>query len=224
MPKAVEELANDSIKAALEKRWAEAIALNKEIIDFDDENIPALNRLARAYIELSKFEEAKKTLKIVLKLDPINQTAKKNMEYAQNSKKIIGNAPIPDVKTFIKEPGTTKEYEFILQTKGITSKKFYLGEPLNVVLEKHKASLHTPNGDSLGYFEEDMAEKILNCLKKGGEIKASYLSGEDKIIKILMKSTIPMFKSEKQELKPYIKRDTLEEPEIELAIPEPEIA
>lgn len=208
----------EAINAALEKKWSVAVTLNKEIIDFDNEDISALNRLGKAYLELGKFTEAKKVLKNVLKLDPINHTATKNLEHAINSRKVIGNAPLPIAKSFIKEPGTTREYEFILETKGITAKKFYLGEPLEILWDKNRTSLNKLTGELLGFFSGEISEKLDACFKRGGSASASFMSGEEKTIKVLIKSTIPIFKGEKQELKPYIKVETADEDEDETPI------
>lgn len=224
MPNEMQRLAQEAIEAALKKDWKRASLLNKEIIDYDDQNVPALNRLAKAYIEIDKYEDARKVLKVVLKLDPINPTAKKNLEYATAHRKALGTLPLPDTKSFIKEPGTTKEFIFIILAKGITAKKFYLGEPLTVKQEGHKVSLFKSSGELLGIFDTITAEKLITATKKGGNIKSYYLGGNEKEIHVLVKSSIPIFKAEKQDLKPYIKRDTIEEPELELSIPEPEEA
>ena len=223
MPKPVELLSSEAIEAALQKNWKKALILNKEILDYDNENISALNRLAKAYLELEKYDDTKKTLKNVLKLDPINQTAKKNMEFAQSRRKVLGSLPHPNIKNFIKEPGTTKEFTFNILTKGLTAKKFYLGEPIEIKVDGHRVSLHkTSENELIGVFDSLAAEKIAACIKRGGNVKAYYLSGDEKDVTILVKTSIPMFKAEKQDVKPYIKRDTLEEPELELSISEPE--
>ncbi|OGC49788.1 hypothetical protein A2716_00285 [candidate division WWE3 bacterium RIFCSPHIGHO2_01_FULL_40_23] len=222
MPNEVDQLSSKAIQAALNKEWKKAVELNKKIISFDDSDISALNRLAKAYIELDMHTDARKTLKNVLKLDPINQTAKKNMQYAQAKRKALGNLPHPDIKSFIKEPGTTKEFSFSIITKGLTSKKFYIGEPLTIKIEGHKVGLYKSTGELLGIFDVQTAERLSTVHKKDGTLNSYYLSGEEKNIKVLVKSSLPIFKAEKQELKPYIKRDTIEEPELELSYPEQE--
>ncbi|MBI4091294.1 tetratricopeptide repeat protein [candidate division WWE3 bacterium] len=216
MPDDIEKLESEAINSALSKNWQKAIELNKQLVNYDDQNVSAYNRLAKAYLEIEKYEEAKKVLKKVLKLDPINQTARKNYEYAAARKKVLGNQPHPDIKSFIKEPGTTKEFTFAILTKGMTSKKFYLGEELKVQVSGHKVSVHKVSGELIGIFDTLTADKILNCLKRGGNVKAYFLSGEEKEATTLLKSSLPIFKSEKQEIKPFIKRDNIEEPELEV--------
>ncbi len=222
MPNSLNILANEAISLALEKNWKSAIEKNQRIIDFDDQNISALNRLSKAYIELDMYEEARKTLRKVLKLDPINSTALKNMELAQSKRKVLGSLPLPDLKSFIKEPGTSKDFTFGILTKGLTAKKFYTGEPINVVVEGHKISLHKVTGELIAVFDTPTANKVHLILKGGGSVSASFVSGNEKEVTLLVRTSVPIFRADRQDLKPYIKRDNLDEPEIELSIPETE--
>ncbi len=215
MPNTVEKLEAEAIQAALSKDWKTAVKLNLELSNFDSENIPSLNRLAKAYIELEEFEDAKKILKKVLKLDPINLTAKRNMELALEHKKVLGNVSSDEIKNFIKEPGTSKEFTFQILTKGITAKKFYLGEPMEIQVEGHKVSLHKSSGELISIFDPLTAEKISACKKRGAGVRATFLYGDEKEITVMVKATIPLFKTEKQELKPYLKRENIEEQENE---------
>lgn len=210
MPNSVEKLETEAVKAALNKQWKEAVKINLEIIDFDKENVPALNRLAKAYIELEKYDDAKKYVKSVLKIDPINQTAKKNMELAEGRKKQFGSAPLPDLKTFIKEPGTTKEFTLGILTKGLTTKKFYSGEPLIIHFDHHKVEIQKTTGELVSVLDPVKAENLLDGKKKGADFYASFLGqpgDSEKEITILVKSSFPIFKTEKQDIKPYFKRD-----------------
>ena len=220
MPNSTDRLESDAIQAALDKDWKKALKLNEQIVDFDSENVPALNRISKAFIELGKFDDAKKFLKKVLKLDPINQTAKRNLDIALAKRKSTGATP--DLKDFIKEPGTTKEFKFPILTKGLTSKKFYLGEELKVQIEGHKVSLHKAEGELINVLDPITAEKIILANKRGERIKATFMAGDsEKEITVQLKASIPLFKSEKQDIKPYLKRENIEE-EPETSTPETE--
>lgn len=98
-------LPQKAIKAALKGDWEQAIALNKEIPNLEENNINALNRLAKAYIESKQSAEAKRILNIVLKLEPTNEIAKKNLRRVDKSPHTEGITPL---EFFTKEPGKTK--------------------------------------------------------------------------------------------------------------------
>src|SRR5437870_3366835 len=69
-----------AIDAALIGDWDKAIDLNEEIIEIDSQNIDSLNRLARALFEIGRYQKAKKIYQDVLKMDPYNNIAQKNLK------------------------------------------------------------------------------------------------------------------------------------------------
>lgn len=50
--------------------------------------------------------------------------------------------------------------------------------------------------------------------------QAFYASEKDRRIKIILKSTKPIFKAEKQTIKPYLKKGAIKEPELEIELEE----
>jgi len=79
-------LNQQAIDAALDSKWELALKLNKQIIRLDSLNIDALNRMAKAYIELGKGNLAKKFYSEVLKIDPYNPIALKNLKIIKSCK------------------------------------------------------------------------------------------------------------------------------------------
>jgi predicted Zn-dependent protease len=72
-------LQDKAIKFALNKEWEEAAEVNKRILKASPTDNKARLRLAKALIHLEDFTHAEKLLKEVLKEDPINRIAKKNL-------------------------------------------------------------------------------------------------------------------------------------------------
>src|SRR3990167_3655289 len=79
-------ISHQAIDAALDSKWELALKLNKQIIKLDPQNIDALNRLAKAQIELGKINLAKKYYSEVLKIDPYNPIALKNLKIMKSFK------------------------------------------------------------------------------------------------------------------------------------------
>ena len=69
----------EAIAHALEGRWEETIEVNLEGIEFDDANVGCHNRLAKAYLELSRYRDARASLKAALAIDPNNRVATRQM-------------------------------------------------------------------------------------------------------------------------------------------------
>lgn len=76
-------LEKQAIKAALSENWKLAIELNKKILESTPNNLNSKIRLGRAYLANKDFTKATKMFKEVLKADPINPIALKNIELAK---------------------------------------------------------------------------------------------------------------------------------------------
>ena len=79
LPRSFKMIEQEAIAHALEGRWEEAIEVNLTGIEFDDANVGCHNRLAKAYLELSKYRDARASLKAALAIDPNNRVATRQM-------------------------------------------------------------------------------------------------------------------------------------------------
>src|SRR3990167_5216634 len=107
-------LAKMAANAALSSNWQEAIAINQKILKTNQEDVEALNRLARAQVCTGEIEKAQKTYKKVLSLDPYNIIANKNLSKINiangrsngQGKNITFRSNLTSL--FLSEPGKTK--------------------------------------------------------------------------------------------------------------------
>src|SRR3989338_5020068 len=76
----LDPLSQKAIEAALNNNWQEATEINSQLLNRYPEDIETLNRLARAYFESGKITKAKSLYRSVLKLDPYNPIASKNIK------------------------------------------------------------------------------------------------------------------------------------------------
>ena len=199
-----------AIDAALKSDWETAVEINTRILDVYPENIEAKIRLGRALIQTKKFDKAKKVFREVLKVDPINTVALKNFEIAKKGRvehKILVKI---DTKSLLIEPGTTREMMLEITAKGVTSNDFYAGEILTLKPKKHEVEVYKIRKDStvlVGVINnEEIVQKLNSVIEKSGHIQASYIRGKEKHATVLVKSSIAIFKSERQDIRPYIKK------------------
>ncbi len=209
-----------AIDAALKANWKEAVELNSQILGKDPKNIDAKIRLGRAYIQTADFLRAKKMFKEVLQIDPINTVAQKNYKLA-SEKKIEKKRFSPiDPKSLLKEPGTTLEVQLVIEARRLGADDFMPGENLLLKIEKRSAVVLRQKKDEkelLGYIlTDDVVKKLNNARDLGAQLSVSFVGGKDKNVKILVKSSLPVFNAERQEIKPYIKKGSIDEPELEL--------
>lgn len=198
-----------AIDAALNNNWEDALKLNSQILNSHPNNIGAKIRLGKAQIQTKKFKDAINTFNEVLKIDPINKIAVKNLQVAKDKK--ITQANIKADKLII-EPGMTTEL-VIKVSKNIP---FEMGQNLDLILNKSKVELNYKS-KLFSTLDNPEIEKILvNALKNGVKIECSVIKIKDKNITLLLSSDTPIFKSEKQSVKPYLKKGTVEDEEPEL--------
>src|SRR4030042_1968889 len=100
-----------AIKAALENNWARALELNQKLLKKYPEDIDTMNRLAKAFSETHEIEKAKRLYQQVLKADPYNPIAEKNLKRLSSLKKsdLKSNQDLSPVKSdlFLEDTGKT---------------------------------------------------------------------------------------------------------------------
>src|SRR3970040_1052716 len=77
--RAKKQQADVAIQMALQGRWAEAVQLNRAIIDSFPTDVDACNRLGKALTELGRYGEARESYNRALDIDPLNSIARKNL-------------------------------------------------------------------------------------------------------------------------------------------------
>jgi tetratricopeptide (TPR) repeat protein len=106
------DLAQGAIAAAIAGNWKSAIQLNTHILELRPDDIDALNRLARAYCEMSQLPEAISVCKKVLLLDPLNPIANKSLRRFEELESSGFSQLTPCVtahpSVFVEEAGKTK--------------------------------------------------------------------------------------------------------------------
>lgn len=71
--------AQRAVDSALMGHWDEALQTNLRILELYPEDIPTLNRLGKAYLELGRLEEAAETYEHSLQQQPSNTIARKRL-------------------------------------------------------------------------------------------------------------------------------------------------
>jgi len=212
-------LEKKAIDFALNANWEGAVEINQQILTKDPDNVDAMLRLGKAYLQTKEFNKAKKMFKEVLSIDPINSTAQKNLKLAtekKSEKRILHSL---NSNSLIIEPGTSTEVKFEITAKRVFSEDFTPGEKFGHKIEKNGISVirHKEDEDvELGIINGDILQKLQWAKSQNAKIEVYFVGGKEKIMEVLVKCSVPVFKGEKQDIKPYIKKDSIDEPELEL--------
>lgn len=184
---AMEEAANAAIDAALKNDWDRAIELNSAILKENPNDLEALNRLAQAYLQLGELDNAKNTYRKVLRADPYNLIAKKNLKrisdgFIPSTKNSLGT---DSVAIFLEEPGKTKTVNLINCASSQTLAKLSHCDLVNLIVKKHSVVVQK-DGMYLGALPDDLAFRIIRLISLGNRYQAFVKSIDGNNIQIFL--------------------------------------
>ncbi len=197
------ELETKAIEAALSSRWDIAEQINKKIMKGDPNNIPCLNRLGRALIELNKLTQAKKIYQSVLEIDPYNPIAQKNLKKLQtikkNKDKPNGELPPPDdipfsPSFFLEEAGITKVVNLVKVAEPQKLSRLYAGGRVVLITKNRGITVTDSENNYLGVLADDTSHLLLKLIKGGNKYSALIKSVKQNGLSILIRET---FRSKK---------------------------
>lgn len=187
-------LYQQAIDAALNSRWEEALSINKKIIKLDPENVDALNRQARAYMELGKPNLAKKYYSQALKFDPYNPIAQKNLKimksFKPNSQACVWNSRGKlSPSLFLQEPGKTKIVNLLNVAEPQKLSQAYCGMEVEMLIKNRKILIVSVNGNYLGVLPDDINHRLLRLVKGGNKYELFIKSISINSLSVIIKET-----------------------------------
>jgi len=187
-----------AIDAALDSRWDEALKLNRKIIKADPQNIDALARLARAYMEMGRLNLARKYYCEVIKIDPYNPIASKNLKIIKSFKPngqshiVHTNGSKLSASLFLQEPGKTKIVSLLKVAEPQKLSRSYCGMPVEMIVKNRKITIVDSFGNYLGVLPDDVNHHLLRLLRGGNKynlyIKSIRVNGLAVLIKEIFRS------------------------------------
>lgn len=192
----MEDLQKAAIRAAVGGSWKKAIEFNKKIISHQAENIQALNRLAFAQLQTRNFRQAKKTCQIVLKIDPNNPVAERNLQIAQqldstkiNNRQIIKDQPPPKPDVFVKDSGKTREVILVNLTTQSILNTLYSSQEVKLTPTKKTIEVRTLDGYYIGALPDDISFHLKNLIKLGNGYSTHIKNIEPKRVCVFLRET-----------------------------------
>lgn len=185
-------LEEQAIKAALNQNWQKAIEINKEIIKEKPQNVAALNRIGRAYWELGRIEEATKSYKKVIKIEPFNPIANKNIKRLGKNKNIKAskNNGIISASIFLEEPGKTKLIKIIRLASPSILSQLDNGDEVFFVIKKRLISVIDDNKNYLGALPEDLSQRLIRLIKGGNQYQVFVKNVDRQLMEIIIREVL----------------------------------
>lgn len=166
-------LRDKAIQTALVGDWQTAIDTNKELLDENPKDIDALNRLALALTVVGKVNKAKLTYQQVLKIDPLNPIALRNLKNLKTSKSVKGQTSSLQLSNnFIEESGKTKVVELINLAPTSIIQRLRTGEIVNLVIKRSKIFVLKGEKEYVGVLPDDIGRRLIKFINAGNKYEA----------------------------------------------------
>lgn len=179
---------DESIAAAMESRWEEAVQANRDIIAMQPNDHHAYNRLGKALMELGQYGEARDAYSRAIELDATNAIARKNLArlaaLGEEGPVEPGQKLSPDM--FIAETGKTGVA--VLENPDPTVfARLTPGD--QVELRRNEASLtvHTVRGERIGEVGPPLGLRLANLMEGGNLYAAAIVSVEGDQCRIIIR-------------------------------------
>ncbi len=184
----------EAISLALKGEWRRAAEVNQAIISLYPDDVDAMNRLGKAFMELSQYEEARQVLAELTEKAPYNAIARKNLARLEQleSNPAAGrqtSKPGSASKLFIAESG--KSGSTVLQgpaTAGVVASIAH-GDPVKLAVKNHSILAYTHEDGYLGRIEAKLAARLARLISGGNRYEAAVVGINDWGITIIIRET-----------------------------------
>jgi len=183
--------AEQAIALALESKWEEAAALNRQILASFPNDVDSLNRLGKALIELGRFRDARDSYQKSIELDPVNKIAKRNLDRLSSVHEddeprrsdAVGKVA---QDLFIEETGKSgstvlQEVSPEMLARIVAGDEVYL-KPDGTVL-----SVQNAQGEQLGFVEPKLGLRLLRLMQGGNRYAAAVKSATEGQVEVIIK-------------------------------------
>ncbi len=180
------ELHDQAIRAALSGDWEVAVELNLEILSESPQNVPALNRLGRAYTEVGQKEAAKDAYEQVLKIDKYDTIATKNIKLLPHQKNNMSSVALSD-EDFIELPGITKSTLLIKVANRDILLSLVCKQKLTLLPKTRLVAVMTDDNICIGCLPDDLSLKLKDLIKSGYGYTACLKGSSDNTATIFIR-------------------------------------
>jgi tetratricopeptide (TPR) repeat protein len=183
--------AEQAVALALESKWEEAAALNRQILTSFPADVESWNRLGKALIELGRFRDARDAYQKSSELDPVNKIAKRNLDRLSSVRDddeprrsdAVGKVA---QDLFIEETG--KSGSTVLQQVSVEMlARTVAGDEVYLKPEGTPPTVQTAQGEQLGMVEPKLGHRLLRLMQGGNRYAAAVKSVTEGQVEVIIK-------------------------------------
>lgn len=184
----------NAIELATKGRWADALEVNRQILDMDPSDCGAWNRMGKALIQLGRYSGAREAFAETLKLDGANSIARKNLEKLEGLSEGGAETSAATVELslqqFIEDTGKSAVTSLISLGDPETIKRLVSGQSIELRMEESKLFIYTSNGDYVGQVEAKLAVRLAGLVRGGNRYRGHVTSAREKEVRVMLRESL----------------------------------
>jgi tetratricopeptide (TPR) repeat protein len=181
-------LQDRAIDLASRNRWAEAVEVNQQIIELE-EDADAYNRLGKAYFELGRLHEAHAAYSRALQLTPTNSIARKNIERLEAFLARPSAAAVPDRSTRQLVDLRTTLTHLVDVPRSRVVEAIVTGERVDLRQEGRNVIVVDADGNVIGRLEPKLAQRLSELMAGGNRYAAAVAQSSGNHLRVLIRET-----------------------------------
>jgi tetratricopeptide (TPR) repeat protein len=210
-----------AIRLALQSRWEEAVAVNRDILSLYPSDVDAWNRLGKALAELGRYQESREAYAKTLDLDSTNTIARKNLARLAVLGEVAPARAKPkqqlDPQIFIEETGKTGMTTLHRVNQEVLA-RMTAGDRVELRPEGNVLLVENTRGEYLGEVEPKLGLRLLKLMQGGNQYAAALTSLSNATGRVIIKEVYqhpsqagrPSFPATGPEVvRPYIRESIL---------------
>ena len=194
-------LDREAVDLALKGDWDRAAQVNRAILELFSDDVEAMNRLAKALIELGSYEEAGSVLDHLGEVAPYNNIARKNrarLEQMRAQVKTNDRAVATSLharraagapQLFIGESGKSATTGLRQTPRRLSLALISPGDPVSLRLEHHALNAYADDGKYLGQVDPRLGHRLSRLIEGGNTYEAAVIGVNDEGISIIIHET-----------------------------------
>lgn len=180
-----------AITLATQSRWEEAVQANLDILRVFPNDVDALNRLGKAYIELGRYNDAREAYGKAASIEPSNTIARKNLARLAAIKEApaetAGAGARVDPSLFIEEAGKTAVVALHHLGSREAVGKTTAGDALEIRQEGNVVRVYTLTGELLGQLDPKMSTRLIRLMGMGNRYEAAVTSATEQQVRVILR-------------------------------------
>jgi tetratricopeptide (TPR) repeat protein len=181
----------NAIALAMQGRWREAVAANKEIVESFPNDVDAYNRLGKAYIELGEYALAKEAYTRAVELDAYNIIALKNLRrlsyLGEAAVSLQADSDKAKPEHFIEETGKAGVVNLYRLAPQEVLAKIVAGDRVYLKVNDSALAVENGRGEYLGQVEPRHAQRLIKLIAGGNKYAAAIVSSTEDRVAIIIR-------------------------------------